>query len=82
MFGVSSRTTHLLWITLDGDVLGPPGGKRTHLLWMIMFLKEYCAQDSLSGICHVTQKTFCWWVDVFLDRVSNLNLVSFIGTDE
>ena len=27
MFGVSSRTAHLLWVTLDVDVLGPRGGK-------------------------------------------------------
>ena len=46
-----------------------------------MFLKEYCTQDSLSGICHVTWKTFRCWVDIFLDHVSNLNLVSFIGAD-
>ena len=49
MFGVSSRTAHLLWIVLEVDVLGPPGGKQTLLLWMLMFLKEYCTQDSLSG---------------------------------
>ena len=76
MFSVSSRTAHLLWITLDVDVPGPTGGKRIHLLWMLMFLKEYCTQDSLSGICHVTWKTFCRWVDIFLDYVSNLDLVS------
>ena len=82
MFGVSSRTAYLLWITLDIDVIGPRGGKRIHLLWMLMFLKEYCTQDSLSGICGVTRKTFRQWVDVFLDRVSNLNLVSIIGSYE
>ena len=82
MFGVSSRTAHLLWVTLDIDTLGPRGGKRIHLLWMLMFLKEYCTQDSLSGICGVTRKTFRLWVDVFLERVSSLNLVSFIGAYE
>ena len=80
MFGISSRTAHLLWITLDIDVSGPTGGKGMHLLWMLMFLKEYCTQDSLSGICHVTQNTFHHWVDIFLDRVSNLDLVS--GSDQ
>ena len=54
MFGVSSRTAHLLWVTLDVNVAGPTGGKRMHLLWMLMFLKEYCTQDTLSGICRVT----------------------------
>ena len=80
MFGVSSRTAHLLWITLVIDVIGPRGGKQIHLLWMLMFLKEYCTQDSLSGICGVMRKTFRQWVDVFLERVSKLNLVSFIGS--
>ena len=80
MFGVSSRTAHLLWITLDIDVLGPRGGKRIHLLWMLMFLKEYCTQDSLSGLCGVTRNTFRKWVDAFLHRVSNLNLVSKVET--
>ena len=32
MFGVSSRTAHLLWITIDIDVVGPRGGKGIHLL--------------------------------------------------
>ena len=81
MFGVSSRTAHLLWFTLDVDTLGPQGGKRIHLLWMLMFLKEYCTQDTLSGICRVTRKTFRQWVDIFLERVSNLNLVSVIDVD-
>ena len=76
MFGVSSWTAHLLWITLDVEISGPMGGKCIHLLWMLMFLKEYCTQDSLSGICHVTRKTFRHWVDIFLDRISNFNLVS------
>ena len=80
MFGMLSKTAHLLWITLDVDVPGPTGGKRIHLLWMLMFLKEYRTQDSLSGICHVTWKTFRHWVDIFLDHVSNLELVS--GSDQ
>ena len=80
MFGVLSRTAHLLWITLDVDVAGPTGGKRMHSLWMLMFLKEYCTQDSLSGICHVTRKLFRHWVDTFLDCVSYLDLVS--GSDQ
>ena len=61
---------------MDYIIAGPMGGKHIHLLCMLMFLKEYCTQDSLSGICHVTRKTFCHWVDIFLDRISTLNLVS------
>ena len=76
MFGMSSQTAHLLWIMLDVEISGPTGGKCIHLLWMLMFLKEYCTQDSLSGICHVSRKTFHCWVDIFLDRLFNLNLVS------
>ena len=76
MFGMSSQSAHLLWITLDDDILGPMGGKCIDLLCMLIFLIEYCTQDSLNVICHVTRKTFHHWVDTFLDRVSNLNLVS------
>ena len=71
MFSVLSHTAHLLWITLDVEIAGPMGGKHIHLLWMLMFLKEYCNQDSLSSICHVTRKTFRHWVDIFLDCISN-----------
>ena len=46
MFGVSSRTAHLLWITLDIDVIGPRGGKRIHLLWM---LTEFRQQLQVQG---------------------------------
>ena len=61
MFGMLSWTAHLLWIMLDVEIAGPMGGKYIHFLWMLMFLKEYCTQDSLSGICHVTRKTFRHW---------------------
>ena len=80
MFVISPRTAYLLWITLDVNVAGPTGGKRMHVLWMLMFLKEYCTQDRFSGICHVTQKSYCRCVDIFLDRVSNLDLVG--GSDQ
>ena len=32
MFGMSSRTAHLLWIILDVDISSPTGGKCIHLL--------------------------------------------------
>ena len=69
MFGVSSRTDLLLWVMLDVDIAGPVGGKHIHLLWMLLFLKEYCNQDSLSSRCHVTMKTFRRWVDIFSDYI-------------
>ena len=46
------------------------------MLWMLLFLKGYPNGDTLSGICRVATKTVRYWVDAFLERVSNLKLVS------
>ena len=53
MFCVSSCTMYLLWTTNVVDVAGPVGGKCIHLLWMLMFLKEYCDQDIISSVKEV-----------------------------
>ena len=76
MFGTSSRTAFLLWTIMDIETEGPNGGLRLHMLWMLLFLKGYPNGDTMSGICRVSSKTARYWVDAFLERVSNLKLVS------
>ena len=76
MFGTSSRTAFLLWTMIDVDRDGPKGGLRLHMLWMLLFLKGYPNGETLSGICGATPKTVRFWVDAFLERVSNLKVVN------
>ena len=75
-FGISSHMAFFVWAVMDVDVEGPLGGQHLHLLRMLLFLKDYCNQEMLSGICGVTRMTFHYWVDPFVDCVSNINLVS------
>ena len=42
----------------------------------VAVLKGFSNGETLSRICGVSRKTVHYWVDVFLDHASNLNLVS------
>ena len=74
--GISSHMAFFVWTVMDVDMKGPVGGQHLHLLWMLLFLKEYCKQETLSGICGVKRMVFHYWVDQFVDCASNINLVS------
>ena len=68
----------LLWTVMDVDVDRPVGGQRIHMLWILLFLKDYSNGETLAGMSSVSKKTFRYWVDEFMDGESNLNLVRWI----
>ena len=61
---------------MDVEVEEPVSGQHIHLVWMLLFLIEYSDGEMLAGMCGVSSKTFQYWVDVFIDHASNLNLLS------
>ena len=61
---------------MNMDEEGPIGGKHIHMLWMLLFLKEYSNGDMLAGMCSVCRKTIQHWVDEFIDHALKIDLVS------
>ena len=73
LFRLLLCTVFLLWTLMDVDVEGPIGRKCIHMLWMLLFLKEYSNDNMLARMCGMSRKT---WVDDFIDCASNIDLVS------
>ena len=51
---------------------GPEGGKKEHLLWVLLFLKTYNTQHDLAGRCGVSKDIFKLWRNLFLERIASL----------
>jgi hypothetical protein len=71
-FGISSKSAFILWTLLNVPNDGPEGGRKVHLLWVLLFLKTYNTQHDLAGRCGVSKDTFKRWRDLFLERIASL----------
>jgi hypothetical protein len=80
-FGISSKSTFILWTLLNVPNEVPEGGKQVHLLWVLLVLKTYNTQHDLAGRCGVCKDTFKAWQDLFLEQIASLGdkeLVSIV----
>ena len=75
-FGATLEVAYKLWCLLDVNNCGPKGGKVTHMLWTLMFLKVYSSHDVLAGRCKCHPDTHRKWVWLFLEKMSSLDIVS------
>ena len=80
-FGISSKSAFILWTLLNVPNEGPEGGKRAHLLWVLLFLKTYNTQHDLSGRCGVCKDTFKLWRNLFLERIASLAEEELVSSD-
>ena len=76
LFGVSSEICAILWEELK--VARLTNSKPVHLLWALLFLKNYATEDVNCEIASVDPKTFRKWVWVILKAMSNISLVSLV----
>jgi hypothetical protein len=76
LFGIHAPIAATLWFILDVHNDGPEGGRKIHLLWTLMMLKSYDNQDVLAMRAGVDRKTFRKWTNLFLNRISKLDMVS------
>ena len=60
-FGLSPELTNLVWDLLSSPTIHSRFLPK-HLLWALMFLKQYANEGVLSGLAKVTPKTFHKWV--------------------
>lgn len=74
-FGVDNVMCNKLWMLLCNS--DSPGGKPVHLLWALMFLKNYATEHIHAAIAGCDEKTFRKWQWAYTKALSSLNLVRF-----
>jgi hypothetical protein len=79
-FGVSQKVVRGVWNRLESKGRIPRGFAPKHLLWTLMFLKQYSTQTVLAALCGVrSEKTWEHWVWTGVHLLENLGLVSDNG---
>jgi hypothetical protein len=78
LFGVDSNTAALIWNMVEsrGNILTEPGRAIKHLLWSLLFLKNYETQALACILCRCSEKTHRKWVWIYVNEMSNLDVVS------
>lgn len=77
-FGCGPADVFICWSMLNVLNEGPTGGAPIHLLWTLLFLKTYDTVVNLAARCKVDKNTFTKWVNLFLARLGDLDLVSSV----
>lgn len=75
MFGVSAKICSILWGLIRLNL--SEGSKPAHLLWALMFLKNYGIEESNRAILNADEKTIRKWVWNVIHSLSKLRVVNF-----
>ena len=75
LFGVSPLACSALWSRIMRSL--PHGCRPIHLLWALLFLKVYAAENVSRSITGADEKTFRKWSWALLEIIANMNVVSF-----
>lgn len=71
-YGISPEVFSKLWKLIQNK---PEGSEPKHLLWTMLFLKNYNNEHINAAITHVDEKTFRLWVWRFVKLLAELNVV-------
>lgn len=73
-FGLSSNICEKVWSMLDI----PNSSEPKHLLWCLLFLKQYNVEEINRGITGADEKTYRKWVWIFVNLIADLNIVNCV----
>ena len=73
-FGTSPEICHDLWDMLSKQDPLPNGGGPKHLLWALLFLKEYAIEPVLARMVGSDEKTYRKWVKIVVNKLSWLEM--------
>jgi hypothetical protein len=76
-FGCSPRIVAHLWKRIVSKDLAPKGTRPQHLLWSLLFLKNYNTEDFLAPICGTDAKTYRKWIWSCIDVLNDLDLIKW-----
>lgn len=76
MFGVTPSICSAIWNLLESNL--PQGRTVNHLLWALLFLKNYCTEETNRAIIRADEKTIRKWVWLVVQAISRLKVVCSI----
>lgn len=75
-FGVTPTVCAICWEVLKDNL--PQGAEPKHLLWALLFLKQYCSEHNRRSILGADEKTIRKWTWLFVDLLSRLDVVMIL----
>lgn len=75
-FGMSPNICFILWNKLKSTL--PLESEPKHLLWCLLFLKQYHVEHSRRTILDADEKTIRKWSWIFIKHLADLNMVCSI----
>lgn len=76
MFGVTSNTCSQIWNLIEPTL--PINCCPDHLLWALMFLRNYNIEEINCAICRVDEKTYRKYTWIIVGCISRMKVVSII----
>lgn len=73
-FGVTPIVCSIIWEKLSDEL--PPLAEPKHLLWTLLFLKQYGNEHTRRAIVRADEKTIRKWTWIFVELLSNMNAVT------
>ena len=74
LIGVKWHICAIIWEMIYPDLFTQNGPhiKREHLLWCLVFLKNYSKNSRDAKICKTTYKTFSKWVWIVMTAIADI----------
>lgn len=73
-FGVTPIVCSIIWEKLTDEL--PAGAEPKHLLWSLLFLKQYSNEHNRRSIVNADEKSIRKWTWIFVELLSNMNVVT------
>lgn len=74
-FGAPPSVCSIIWDKIKNQV--PVGGEPKHLLWSLLFLKQYTDEHTRRSIVGADEKTIRKWTWIFVELLSEMDVVNF-----
>lgn len=74
LFGASPSVTSTVWGGIEDSL--PEGGKPEHLLWALLFLKQYSTEPCNKSLTGATRTTLRHWTWPVIKAIAGLKTVS------
>lgn len=73
-FGVTPKVCGIIWELLKNKK--PDNSKPEHLLWALIFLRQYSSESTNKSLLKADEKTIRKWVWKFVELLSEMDIVS------
>lgn len=69
-FGTTPVVCVAAWDNFDSA--RPPKSEQKHLLWALLYLKQYCTEHVNTNLVGVTEKTFRKWCNILIRLLAKM----------